>query len=100
LDRKQNPDPKLPEKSDQGRIDTGVSAKEQVPVPYYFGTVLFSRGGDQSREAKIKLPPGAGAEITNFGSVSDSFLCTTDLKKFVEKKIMFAVILYLNQKVN
>jgi hypothetical protein len=41
---------------------------------------------------KIKLPPGAGAEITNCGSVfsssSSPFLFTTDLKKFYRKKIM------------
>jgi hypothetical protein len=33
---------------------------------------------------RIKLPPGAGAEITNCGS--GSFLFTTDLKNFIEKK--------------
>jgi hypothetical protein len=37
--------------------------------------VLRSR----SREAEIKLPPGAGAEITNCGS--SSFLFFKDLKK-------------------
>jgi hypothetical protein len=39
---------------------------------------------------KIKLPPGAGAEITicgsGFSSSSSTFLLTTDLKKFPRKK--------------
>ncbi len=48
--------------------------------------------GAESRGAEIKLPPGAGAEITNWGPGSGfgSFLFTTDLKKFYRKtkKIM------------
>jgi hypothetical protein len=39
--------------------------------------------GADSRGAKIKLPLGAGAEITNCGS--SSFLFMTDLKKFYRK---------------
>jgi hypothetical protein len=35
--------------------------------------------GAESRGAEIKLPPGAGAEITNRGS--GSFLFSTDMKK-------------------
>jgi hypothetical protein len=37
---------------------------------------------------EMKLPPGAGAEISNCGS--GSFLLTTDLKKFFLKKILIA----------
>ncbi len=40
--------------------------------------------GAESRGAKIKLPHGAGAEITNCGS--GSLIFTTDLKKFYRKK--------------
>jgi hypothetical protein len=42
----------------------------------------------ESREAEIKFPPEAGAEITNCGS--GSFLFFTDLRKFRRKKIMVA----------
>jgi hypothetical protein len=35
----------------------------------------------ERQRAEIKLPPGAGAEITKYGSGSGSFLFTTDLKK-------------------
>jgi hypothetical protein len=41
------------------------------------------QAGAESRGAEIKLPPGAGAEITHLGS--GSFLFTTDLKKFYLK---------------
>ncbi len=39
----------------------------------------------ENRESRneIKLPPGAGAKITNYGS--GSFLFTTNLKKFINK---------------
>jgi hypothetical protein len=43
--------------------------------------------GTESRGAEIKLPPGAGAEITNCGSGS-FFLFTTDFKKFYWKKMV------------
>ncbi len=39
----------------------------------------------ESRGAEIKLPPGAGAEITNFGSGSSLFI--KDSKKFYLKKL-------------
>jgi hypothetical protein len=48
--------------------------------------------GAESRGAEIKLPPGAGAEITNcgsgsgFSSGSGSFLVIKDSKKFYRKK--------------
>ncbi len=42
--------------------------------------------GAESRGAKIKLPPGAGAEITNCGS--GSFLFTTDFKKLYCKEMV------------
>jgi hypothetical protein len=53
-------------------------------------SVLRSR----SRGDEIKLPPGAGAEITNCGS--GSFLFTPDLKKFYFKKIMVIEETFVN----
>jgi hypothetical protein len=40
------------------------------------------------KQVRYKLPPGAGAELTNCGS--GSLLFIKDLKKFLEKKIMVA----------
>jgi hypothetical protein len=68
-----------------------------VPTPggYLQSPVLRSR----SRGAEIKLPPGAGPEITNCGSgcgsgsSSGSFLFTTDLKKNIEKIIVSEEVL-------
>jgi hypothetical protein len=42
--------------------------------------------GAEKPKAEIKLTPGAGAEITNCGSGSGSFLFIKDLKKFYRKK--------------
>jgi hypothetical protein len=57
------------------------------------------RTGAESRGAEIKLPPGAGAEITNCGSgfrsSSGSFLFIEDVNKCI-KKIMVAKEVFLN----
>jgi hypothetical protein len=54
-------------------------------IPVNPGSISKSCGtGAESRGAEIKLPPGAGAEITNSGSGSILFLI--DLKKFYRKK--------------
>ncbi len=77
------------EKSNPGRI--GVPAKGQVPVQYYFGTVLFSPGIDQSRGAKIKLPPGAGV-ILQLRLLS----IYHKLEEILEKKITVAEEVLVN----
>jgi hypothetical protein len=48
--------------------------------------------------AEIKLPPGAGAEITNCGSGSSSgsFLIIKDLKEILLTKIMVAKEIFVN----
>ncbi len=52
----------------------------------------------RAEEPKLKLPPGAGAEITNCGSGSNSgsFLFIKDLKNFYLKKIMVDKEVFLN----
>ena len=48
--------------------------------------------GAESRGAEIKLPPGAGAEITNCGSSSGS----DRLEEILFKKIMVAEEVFVN----
>ena len=52
----------------------------------------------EGRGAEIKLPPGAGGEIMNCGSGSNSgsFLFIKDLKQFYRKKIMVAKEVFVN----
>jgi hypothetical protein len=52
-----------------------------------FNTILenfFASLAEMETRAEIKLPPGAGAEITNRGS--GSFLFIKDFKKFYRRK--------------
>ncbi len=53
-----------------------------LPI-YNWGWKQCCGTGAESRGAEIKLPPEAGAEITNCGF--GAFLFTTDLKKFYRK---------------
>jgi hypothetical protein len=66
-----------------------------VPYRYMITQCCGAGAGADSRGAEIKLPPGAGAEITNFGSGSFLFTGTTDFKKFY-RKIMVPEEVFLN----
>ncbi len=54
IDWKQNPDPKLPEKSDPDRMDTRVPVNEKVPVPIIVEPCFFfSRWREPRSQNKI-----------------------------------------------
>ncbi len=64
-------------------------------VPYMITQCCGAGAGADSRGAEINLPPGAGAEITNFESGSFLFTGTTGFKKFY-RNIMVPEEVFVN----
>ncbi len=60
-------------------------SQSTVRGPTRYGTWHCCGAGAASRGAETKLPPRAGAEITNCTSGSSSFQFIKDLKKFYRK---------------
>ena len=82
-------------------FDCGVMRNCILPSLDMESSCQCCGAGAESRGAEIKLPSGAGAEITNWGS--GSFLLIRDLKKFYFNKIIVAeevtiLILWVSSK--